>query len=268
VNEQNPMIISGGTRLIGIVGDPIAQVRSPEIFNPRLVKRGVDVVLVPFHVPTSRFYEVMRSLVTVQNLAGLVITVPFKERAAGLANRLGPMGSKVGAINALRRGSGGEWVGEMFDGIGLVRALSGYRPSVRESRVLLVGAGGAGRAIAMSLADAGVSSLDLFDVKAERAAELVDRVQRFYPQCRTQLARPEMAGHDLVINATPMGMGVDDDLPVSIGSVGPETIVFDIVTKPAVTRLMAEAKAAGCQVIGGASMVEAQADAILEFLGT
>jgi shikimate dehydrogenase len=69
-----------------------------------------------------------------------------------------------------------------------------------------------------------------------------------------------------VINATPVGMAADDDLPAPIGRLDPGTIVFDIVPKPAVTRLMAYAKEAGCQVIGGASMIEAQADAILEFL--
>jgi shikimate dehydrogenase len=262
----NPMKISGGTRLVGIVGDPIAQVRSPEIFNPRLVKSGVDAVLVPLHVPAGWFDEAMRALMRVQNLAGLVVTIPFKERAVTLADGLGPIASKVGAINALRRAAGGEWVGEMFDGIGLVRALRGYRPCVRDSRVLLLGAGGAGRAIAMSLADAGVSGLDLFDIKVDRANELVDRVQRFYPPCRAQVVRPEASGHDLVINATPVGMAVDDELPAPIGKLDAGTIVFDIVPKPAVTRLMAYAKEAGCQVIGGASMIEAQADAILEFL--
>jgi shikimate dehydrogenase len=259
-------MISGSTRLIGIVGDPIAQVRSPEIFNPRLVKRGVDAVLVPFHVAAGQFVEVIRPLMKMQNLAGLVITVPFKEQAVSLADRLGVIGEKVGAINALRREGGGEWVGDMFDGIGLIRALRVYRASVRDSRVLLVGAGGAGRAIAMSLAEAGVASLDLFDLRADRAGELVGQVKRFYPLCRTQVGRADVSGHDLVINATPAGMAVEDDLPVTIGKFEPGTIVFDIVPKPAVTRLMACAQEAGCEVIGGAAMIEAQADAIIEFM--
>jgi shikimate dehydrogenase len=194
-----------------------------------------------------------------------VITIPFKERATTLANKVLPIGTKVGAINALRREPGGEWVGEMFDGIGLVRALKVYRSSLRNSRVLLLGAGGAGRAIAMSLAEAGVSCVDVFDIKPERAAELTARLGKFYPHCRSENPRPQAAGHDLVINASPVGMDSSDGLPAPIGRPDPGTVVFDIVPKPAVTPLMAYALESACQVIGGASVIEAQADAILEF---
>jgi shikimate dehydrogenase len=261
-------LVTGATRLIGIVGDPVSQVRSPELYNPRLAKAGADIVLIPLHVPMATFERTMPALMQLGNLAGLIFTVPFKERAAAFADEILPTGQQVGAVNAMRRDLDGRWLADMFDGAGLVRALTGVGASPSGKRVLLIGAGGAGRAIAMSLARAGAATLTLCDLDASKLAQLATDVRRFYPDCSVTAATTVTAvGHDIVVNATPVGMSPGDGLPTPLGPLDPACTVFDIVPKPDVTPLMAYGIEAGCKVGGGRLMVDGQADAVLEFLG-
>ena len=112
--------ISGRTRLFAIVGHPIAQVRSPEMITAELRSRGHDAILVPVHVLPNDFDVCLPQLMRVQNLDGLVFTIPYKLRACALADELGAQAQVVGAINALARRSDGRWHGDIFDGLGCV----------------------------------------------------------------------------------------------------------------------------------------------------
>ena len=162
------VLVTGETRFIGLVGDPVSHIRSPEFYNPRLVRVGANVLLIPVHVPTDLFETTIPGLQQVGNFAGLIFTAPFKERAARFADEILPSGMQVGAINAMRRGQDGRWTADIFDGIGLVRALEAMDAAPVGKRILLLGAGGAGRAIALSLARAGARALTLFDRNPER----------------------------------------------------------------------------------------------------
>ena len=106
--------VSGKTRLFGIVGHPIAQVRSPEMITAELTSRGHDAVLVPMHVLPDDFDACLPQLMRVRNLGGLVITIPFKVRACALADELGADARAVGAVNALARGADGRWRAAVF----------------------------------------------------------------------------------------------------------------------------------------------------------
>ena len=101
--------VSGKTRVFGIVGHPIEQVRSPEIITRELTRRGYDAVLVPMHVLPGDFDDVLPRLVRMQNLGGLVFTIPFKARAVALADEVGPQARTLGVINALGRTRDGRW---------------------------------------------------------------------------------------------------------------------------------------------------------------
>ena len=265
--EQRQALVSGTTRLLVIVGDPIAQVLSPEVLNPRLAKAGADALLIPLHVPTSDFETVMPALLRLGNLAGVIFTVPFKQRAIAFADQVLPAAQQIGSINAMRRDPDGRWTADMFDGTGLVRALEQLDATPRGRRVLLIGAGGVGRAIAIAVARAGAHALSLFDLDRDKAGRLADDMHRFYPDCAA--TTPDTAdahGCDIVINATPIGMAPNDGLPVPLNFEA-GMVVFDVVTKPAVTPLLSEAAKAGCRCGGGRLMVDCQADALLEFLG-
>jgi shikimate dehydrogenase len=268
MTTQRQVLVTGETRFIGLVGDPVSHIRSPEFYNPRLVRVGANVLLIPLHVPASLFETAMPGLLQTANVAGLIFTAPFKERAASFADEILPSALQVGAINAMRREQDGRWAADIFDGIGLVRALEAMDAAPAGKRVLLLGTGGAGRAIALSLARAGAGALTLCDHNPGKISRLAADIARFYPACTVATPQTVAArGHDIIVNATPVGMAPGDSLPTPLGPLDPACVVFDIVPKPDVTPLMAYAREAGCQVGGGRLMIDGQADAVLDFLG-
>lgn len=263
----NGLPVTGSTAIYVIVGDPVGQVRSPQIVNALFARAGIDALLVPLHVPRQSFSAVMPSLMQIPNLKGIVLTVPFKVEARGLVNRVLDVGLASGAINAMRRTSDGRWEGEMFDGLGLVEALRMEGVTVAGKRVLLVGAGGAGRAIATALAHSHAASIDISDIDRARADEVARSIADTSSICESAVAAPTFASHDIVINATPLGMKPLDPLPIELKGMGAGSVLFDIVPKPDVTPLIEQAKKLGALTIGGKRMIEGQANALVGFFG-
>ena len=255
--------LHGSTRLYAIVGDPIAQVRSPEVFTERFA--GRDAVLVPAHVPAAHFDVVMPALLALGNLDGVLVTVPFKARMLPFAHRLGANARAIGAINALRRESDGTWSADMFDGLGFVRGIERKGGRVPGRRAVLFGAGGAGSAIAAALAEAGVASLHIVDVDAARAQALVRRIAPAFPRCRIAAATHKPDDADMLVNASPVGMRPDDPLPAELGPLSPDTLVGDVVITPAPTALIRHAQRHGCTWADGRDMHGGQVDALLAF---
>src|SRR5215212_3756854 len=181
--------IGGATRLIGIVGDPIAQVKSPHSWNPRLAAAGRDAVLIPLHILAADFDETIEAVMRVANLDGLVFTMPFKERIIPYLASISLRATQVGAVNAARRSEVGQWVGDMFDGVGLVGAVRSLGIEPKGLRAGLLGAGGAGSAIAFALADSGVTSLAIFDDNPRRGEQLVGRVADASKNCAVTARR-------------------------------------------------------------------------------
>ncbi|MDR6376838.1 shikimate dehydrogenase family protein [Paraburkholderia caledonica] len=267
MNTASFIPVTGATALYAIVGDPVSQVRSPQVVNALFAQAQIDALLVPMHVSRDRFGETMRSLMAIGNLRGIVITVPFKVDAMSLVSHVLPGAQAAGALNAMRRLPDNRWEGDMFDGAGLVRALddAGHPPAGK--RVLLVGAGGAGRAIAIALAQSGVREIALSDIDGERVRQVVEAVANAAPSCICRACEPTFDGHDLVVNATPLGMKPDDALPVDIAGMNAQHVLFDIVPKPDVTALMRAAQSQGVTTIGGKRMIEGQARALAGFFG-
>jgi shikimate dehydrogenase len=258
-------VIAGPTRLYVIIGDPVAQVKSPGVYNARFAAAGMDTVFVPAHVPAEGFEETMRGLMRLGNLDGLMITVPFKSRIMPLVDRVLPMGEKVGAINAVRRESDGSWTGDMFDGTGLIRGLKDRSITMAGRKVMLVGAGGGGSAVAVAVADAGAEAVSIFDADAAKAEALAARVAKACPACRTRHGAVSFDDHDTFINATPIGMAPGDGPPVPLVGLRPDMLVIDIIMKPEVTPLLAAAHRLGCTTIGGRAMLEGQAEEVAAF---
>jgi len=265
---ERAMKITGTTRLYAIIGDPIAQVRSPQVFSERFAAAGIDAVLVPAHVPAERFDTIVPALLDVGNLDGLLVTVPFKARMVSFAQRLGVTAQAVGAVNALRREADGSWSADMFDGTGFVRGAERKGERIRGRRVALFGAGGAGSAIACALADAHVESIDVIEANAAKGRSLVEKLTPLFPRCAFAVAQGVRGGLDMVVNASPAGMRPDDGLPGAIGALAPTTLVGDVVITEAPTPLVRLAMQSGCRWVDGRDMHAGQVDSIASFFAS
>ena len=266
-SAQDLPIVDGATRLYGIIGDPIAQVKSPEILTARIRAAQRNALLLPMHVKPELFDETVRGLKALANLDGIVITVPYKPRIVPFVDRLMPTGERVGAINAMRREPDGTWVGDMFDGKGMLRGLREQGADPKGLRVMLLGAGGAGSAIADAVADAGAASLAIFDVDKAKAGELAKRIAKFHSGCQATAGEPTVEGIDILINATPIGMAENDPLPMKLGTLDPKFVVADVIVKSGPTPFLKQAEACGCRIVGGRAMIGGQVSELLQFFG-
>ncbi|CAE6968317.1 shikimate dehydrogenase family protein [Paraburkholderia domus] len=261
------MPIDGETKIVAIVGDPIAQAKSPELFNALFERHAVNAVLIPLHVPPAKLGAVLDGLRGVVNLAGVVVTVPHKIAAVAYATDLSAAARQTGGANCLRRETDGTWSGAMFDGIGFVKGLDACKHVVRNKSVLLVGTGGAGAGVAHALVDAGVASLDLFDSNTESLQRLEDALRSRGGTTLIRRSTPSAQPmHDLIVNATPCGMHAGDPLPIDLTGAGPDAVVADLIMKPAQTRLLEDAKARGLATHLGRHLLESSVATMAAFL--
>ena len=257
--------ITGATRVLGIIGDPIAQVRAPEVWTGLFRLNGVDAVCVPMQVEASGLASFLEAAKALRNFIGLIVTIPHKPAALKQARSPSERARRVGAANILRLDDDREWVADIVDGIGFVGALQMRGKSVADRRALVVGAGGVGSAIAFAVAEAGAAEVTVFDIAAARAADLARRIGATGVPARVGAA--DAAEFDLVVNASPMGMKPDDPLPIALDRLRPEAIVGDVVVHPPMTKLLTAARERGCYVQPGTHMMDAQCAAMAKFFG-
>jgi shikimate dehydrogenase len=258
--------ICGATRLFAIIGDPIAQVRSPAVYSERFAREGIDAVMIPVHVPAAKFDAIVPALLGIANLDGVIVTVPFKARMLPFADRLGATAACIGAVNALRREADGTWTGDMFDGEGFVQAARRKRLRLEGRRVALFGAGGAGSAIACALARTGVASIALIDPDEQRARMLIARLVAAFPSVTFACVDEMPRGSDMIVNATPVGMNDADGLPGTIAELGPDAVIGDVVIREAPTPIIRHAQRERVPYVTGLDMHAGQADALMAFL--
>lgn len=252
--------ISGSTRLYAVLGDPIAQVRAPVLVNRLFADLSHDAVLVPVHVTAEDLATVVRGLQRTRNLDGILITVPHKMSCVALADTVSSAVELSGSTNAMRREPDGRWHADNFDGAGFVAGLRAAGHTLAGRRVTLVGAGGAGSAIAPAALTAGAGSLAICDHDPARATALVRRLRNRWPDQVAEATVPALADADLVVNATPLGLRPDDPLPFDPDQLRKGTLVADIVMKPRETRLLRAAAARGLPVHPGEPMLTSQVE--------
>ena len=257
--------VNGKTRVYGIVGDPIEQVRSPEMVTWEMQKRHHNAVLIPMHIARDEFDSVMPHIMRMRNLDGLIFTIPFKAQAIALAKTLGPQASQIGAINALKKHSNGAWNGEIFDGIGCVEAFKQRGITLQDKRLQLIGLGGAGSAICVALAYEKPKLLRLFDINAQTTERMAKMVNTISPQTVVEVGLPLAEGIDILLNASPVGMLSDARLPLAVEQFKKELIVFDTIVMPENTPLLSLAQDCGCQVVRGREMMLGQISKIVDY---
>lgn len=261
------MTITGSTRVFLILGDPVEQVRAPEMFNVLFRQHQIDAVLVPARVAPADFEVFALAALQAGNIDGLWLTIPHKSALLPVLDHCDRLGQVAGAVNAVRRNADGTLEGALFDGIGFVKALDHFNLPVAGQRVLLVGAGGAGVAIAASLAERGVGSLQLFDPTPGRAAVVAAQMAAHFGIDASAAASNDPAGFDLVINASPLGLKPSDPLPFDVARLDADTSVVDILMKNATTALTRACAARGIPAHPGFEMMVQQAPEYLSFFG-
>jgi shikimate dehydrogenase len=237
------------------------------IYNPWFEARGIDAVVVPFGVKPEDFAALLPLLFRATTMHGALITMPHKVAVLDLVDQATPTAQIAGSANAVLKREDGSLLADMFDGAGFVRGVERKGLVIAGARVLVVGAGGVGSAIAASLAAAGPSHLMLFDMHAEAADALAGRLRHHYPALDVATGRRDPEGYDLVVNATPLGMNPGDPLPFDIDRVAPGTFVGEVVMKEEYTPLLRAAAAKGCPVQVGTDMLFEMIPAYLEFFG-
>jgi shikimate dehydrogenase len=256
--------VSGATRIFGIVGDPIAQVRSPEMFTAEFRRRGLDAILVPLHVLPDDFDACLDGLLRLRNLDGLIFTIPYKARALALASELGPQAQIVGAVNALAR-KGNSWKAEIFDGLGCVEAFARRAIPLQGQRLVLIGAGGAGSAVGVAIAHEHPAFMRLFDIDTARSQALADKIRRVSPGTTVEVALPRIDDIDVLLNVSPVGMLQDARLPIAADRLPPQLVVFDAIVKPDRTPLIRLAEEHGCTIVYGREMMRGQIYRMVDF---
>jgi shikimate dehydrogenase len=259
--------VSGRTRIYGFFADPVEHLQAPTALNTLLAQRGIDAVVVPLHVTADHLATTVAGMRHLRNFAGYCVTIPHKGMAAQLCDALMPNAQACGVVNTIRVGPDGRWIGETFDGVGMVKALQTQRTLDAHTRVLLVGAGGTGRAIAVALALAGVGSLVIVNRTRTKAENLAETVRRTVPTCVVAAGSTvDPAAFDIVINATSLGLNGHGPLPLEVSRVSEMALVAEVVMVPDTTPLLHAAQMRGLRIVRGREMLTQQIGASMDFL--
>ncbi|WP_210483401.1 shikimate dehydrogenase family protein [Microvirga antarctica] len=259
--------ISGMTAIWAILADPIHHVKTPEALNAVLRDREIDGVLIPVHVVADDLSRIVDGLRRMQNLKGFIVTVPHKSAMLELCDEADDSARAIGAVNTIRRENDGRLVGAMLDGTGFVAGLrtAGIEPSGMS--VYLAGAGGAANAIAFALADAGIAKLSIANRTRSKSDDLARRLHGHCPRLVIDVSTTDPSGHELVVNATSLGLRDRDPLPLDVTRLDQTQIVAEIIMQPEITPLLAAARLRGCGIQPGRPMLTSQLHLMADFMG-
>ncbi len=259
--------IDGNTKLIAHLGFPTSSFKAPMIYNPYFASIGLNAAIVPMGVRPEDYRDSFRSIFRLSNIYGALVTMPHKVTTVGLLDTMSTAVRVAGSCNAVLLREDGSLHGDMFDGEGFVRGVLRKGRTLRGARVLVVGAGGVGSAIAASLAHAGVGEIRLYDADSPMMEALAMRLRANYSSLAVTTGSSDPADCDIVVNATPLGMKDGDPLPMDVERLSSSTFVGEVVMKQEITPLLAAARARGCDFQVGADMLFEQIPAYLEFFG-
>lgn len=258
--------ITGHTRIVFILADPVHQVKGPAFLNAHFRENELDAVCVPLHVASDALDKTVAAIRHAQNVAGFGCTIPHKVAIIPLLDRLTPRARMIKAVNFVKRLPDGTLVGDNLDAAGFIGGLHARGLSVRGKRVLQVGAGGAGRATAFALSEDGARQIVISNRDSQKASELAAELRAANQDLDVQLGSPAAEDFDLVVNATSLGLKPTDALPVDVSRVSKSVVVYDIIANPPMTRLLAEAEKRGATTIGGSAMLGEQIGLVSVFV--
>jgi shikimate dehydrogenase len=264
-----PTLITGKTKILGLIADPILQARSPNMANALLDDRSQfgAFALLPMHVSSEGLKEFVIGLRRLHNFAGAIVSMPHKAEMAYLVDELTPEAELVGAVNVIRKTADGKLVGTLLDGEGFVGGLRNAGHTVKGTNCYLAGAGGAASAIAFSLAKHGCATLTIQNRTSTKADALAEKLRRTFPHIRVMSTVDTNGTYDITVNGTSLGMQDGDDLPISAQIIDRSSLVAECVVAPEITRFLELARKYKRKIHTGVPMLSAQMDMMLSFMG-
>lgn len=257
--KPGPIAIEGTTRVVGIFGDPVDHSLSPRMHNAAFVELGLDYAYVPLR-PTAETLREAVAAVRALGLAGVNVTVPFKEAVIPFVDDLTATAKAVGAVNTIYRDGDGALVGENTDVAGCNRALTAHGVRLRGKRTLVIGAGGAARAVVFALLEAGAAEVTIANRTRAKATGLVDAFPDHGARVRAASLevledREFLADRQLVVNSTSVGLKGAKFLAYDVGATGEGCVHFDLAYGDRPTAFIARASGAGRPVVDGRHML-------------
>ncbi len=254
--------MEGGTKIVGVFGYPIKHRASPAMHNAAFEALGLDYVYLPFEVKPQKLGEAVRGLVPL-NIAGLNVTIPHKQTICSYLDEISKEAKLMGAVNTIIVKSE-RLIGYNTDGQGFITSLKeDGQEEVSGKNLVILGAGGAGRAVATQAALEGAKRISITDKIADKAEKLSSDIRRNIPSSQAEVVledeiKSKLKEAHLLINATPAGMKSDDPVVIDPDWLQPELLVFDLVYNLGETKLMKAARERGCRVVGGLGMLAHQ----------
>ena len=262
-------LILGSTKIYGCIADPIEHVRAPSIFTSMFRQRKIDAVMIPIHVNEDSLINVINSLKVIKNFYGLTVTIPHKTEIAKICDFLEPDANKTNAVNWIKFDKNRKIIGNNFDGKGFVNGFLNQNHVLKNKSVCLFGTGGAGIAIAYSLADEKIKKLKLINRDINKANNLKLNINKVSPNLNIEVSSSleyELNDIDIIINATSLGLKNNDPLPFDVNKSKIDCIVADIIMNPMDTELLKISKSLGRTIHYGKYMIESQIDLAGKFL--
>lgn len=260
--------ISGHTKLYCLIGSPVGHSGSPAMYNYSFARTDVDAAYLAFDIPLEKVEEGLAALKTFK-VGGFNITMPCKTAVAGLVDELSPAAKLIGACNTVTVSEDGKLTGHNTDGIGFVRNLHEHGVEVKGKKLVVLGAGGAATAICVQAALDGAAEIAIFNRGHgdffPNGQRTVEKLAQAVPGCKASITPLEdkealaAAVHncDILVNATKVGMKpLDGETLIDPALFRDDLVVADTVYNPRETRMIQEAKAAGCTTaVGGIGML-------------
>ncbi len=257
--------IKGTTGLLALIGSPVGHSGSPAMYNFSFQYHNLDYAYMAFDIKEDEVPAALDAM-RLFKMRGCNVTMPCKNKAAQCVDELSPAARIVGAVNTIVN-ENGKLVGHITDGIGFVRNLKEHGIDVKGKKMVVLGAGGAATALQVQCALDGAARISIFnpnDVFLDRAKSTAEKLKKEVPECKVNVyciedqdkLREEIANTDILVNGTLAGMKPHDDISLVDKSMFHKNLVVaDVVYNPEETRMLREAKEAGCKTVGGKGML-------------
>ncbi len=243
--------------IFGIFGYPIGHSKSPAMHNAAYLALGLPHIYLPFGVPPNRLKEAITAM-GVLGIRGINVTRPHKEAVIPYLDRLTDAAEKIGAVNTIEIARG-KRIGHNTDGFGFLKSLSEAKIDPTGARVILLGAGGAARGVAVALLTARISELIIHARSLKRGQILAEQLSAHFRKIKIKSVpfnKKDFGAHStLLINTTPLGMKKDDPLPYPPDCLYPTWVVADLIYSPSQTGLLAAAAKIGAKIVPGFGML-------------